>query len=270
MWRSATLALALLAASAQAQEAPRDKLNATASALQASKENAEALKAKLESSQHDVASLRESATELAADVQDAERRVSQEEGRFRSVSIKLAVRQKDFDARKDEYAQTLASMMRMQKMPATAMVVNPDNARELLQTAHVMQQVNGALAARAAQLRSELDALEKLRNEARTSKDKLAKESGVLTAKQKQLNSDLAKRQEIQRRLSKDLSATQERVADLSRQSASLQELIGKLEADRMNVAPRGSKPKPPAATPSRGHWKIPLAGRVVHRFGER
>ncbi len=269
MWRSVAVAVMLMAGAAQA-EAPRAELNQTLSTLQSTKKNEKELRVRLASSAREVKALRADATGLAADVQAAERRVSGEERRAAQLGRKLATKEADFEARKREYASTVASLLRVQKLPATALIVDSENVHQVLRTARVMQHVNGALAARAAQLRHDMDALEKLRSSADASKKRLARESATLNEKQKKLNRDLAKRQELQTQLGRDLASAQRRVSELSKQSASLQELIGKLESDRAAVAQRRSVPAPSIGQTARGTWKLPVAGKLTHKFGER
>lgn len=270
MWRSFAAALLMIAASAAHAQAPRDRLNETAKALSSTRETESELRARLADSAREVKALRTDATALAEELQQAERRVDAEERRTQQLANKLAAKEQDFAARRREYAGTIASLLRVQKLPATALIANPEQVQEVLRTARVMQQVNGALAARAAQLRAEMESLEALRNNARQSKERLARESAALHEKQKRLGRDLAKRQDLQQRLSRDLAETQQRVAALSRESASLQELIGKLENDRAEVAQRRQFPAPVLASTARGRWKSPVAGTLTHRFGER
>lgn len=270
MWRSALAALLIVMAGAAQAQAPRDKLNDTLSTLQSTKRDEAELRQKLKGSERDVEALRKDATSLAAELQQAERKVSAEEGRLRGISQKLAAKERDFDARSRDYADTLASMLRLQKLPATALIAQPGQTQEVVRTARAMQHVNGALAARAAQLRRDVEQLETLRNRAASSKKRLAHESATLNEKQKRLNRDLAKRQHLQQSLSRDLAAAQRRVATLSRESATLQELIGKLESDRAAIASTRTTPAPRLGSTAQGRWKQPLAGRIAHRFGEQ
>ncbi len=270
MWRKVALIASLaFACTASAEDAPRDKLNATLSDLKSSQEDAKALQGKLSSTQHEVQDLRQQSTDLAADLQENERKVDAEEKRANILNDRLAAKEKDFAARKQEYADTISSLLRLQRIPPTAIIADPQHMTQVLQTAQVMQQVNGALAARAAQLRGELEELRKLRDEASASKEKLAKTSAELNEQHKRLDRDLAKRQEAQKQLSSDLASAQARVAQLSEESASLQELIGKLEANRTAMAQRGA-PERHIVSTKQGRWKLPVSGKVLHSYGER
>lgn len=270
MWRRALLAAFLLAGTAQAADAPREKLNTTLATLKSTAENEKALRAKLEDSHRDIEKLRDDSTALAADLQASEQKVTREENRYATLSRQLDAKQADFDARKAEYAQTLTSLLRVQQVPATALLTSPENVHQLLRTAKAMQQVNGALAARAAQLRREVETLEALRGKTAASKTRLAQEAATLNEQQKRLNRDLSKRQALEKQLQRDHAAALARVQALSKESASLQELITKLEQDRAVVAEKTATPFKPITSTAQGRWKTPVAGSIAHRFGER
>ncbi len=271
MWRSLPLIACLIAVTPAWGQAPRDKLDATLSSLAASKEDAATLRKKLARSEQAVKALRADATALAAELQIAERKVSDEEKRAATLSRRLQAKEEEFNARREEYGATLASLLHLQQIPPTAMIAEPENVHQVLRTARAMQHVTRALAERAEGLRGDLEELEALRISADASAKRLAKASDAMATKQAALNRQLTERQRLQAELSRNLAAAQARVAKLSRESQSLQELIGKLEDDRNRAAIASARPAaPPVASTSRGTWKLPVSGEVLHRFGER
>lgn len=273
-WRNLALAACILSitpiAWASAEDAPQTKLQSTLKSLQSSKEDAAALKEKLEAAQREAARLQEASTKLAADLQASEERASHEEVHYDRVSAQLAAKQQEFNARSADYAQTIRSLLRMQHIPATAIIASPDNIEQLLRTTSVLRYVNTALKERALQLKTEMATLKNLQEAAAASKQSLDKALTTLEARQKSLNAGIAERQKLQMALTKDHAAAVAKVEALSKQSQSLQELITKLEQsrDRMAIAESTSKQLPPSA--ARGNWRLPVAGSILHRFGER
>lgn len=267
------LAIALLAvwlAHPALAESPQAKLGSTIADLKASKAQEAALRKQLAGSAREVEALRDDATRLAADMQRAERRVTAEEQRARALGSALSTKERAFEARRREYASTVASLLRMQRIPATTLLADGSHAKEAVRTARVMQQVNAALADRAAALRREVQTLQQLRQKTAQSKLRLAKETATLNEQRKRLDRDLAKRQALQKQLSRDLAAAQVRVNELSRESSNLQELITKLESNRAAVAQREARPATAIGSTAKGRWKQPVAGKIAHRFGER
>lgn len=269
-WRNVMPVVLLMAGMAHAEE-PQEKLDATLKSLASVKEDAAAIKEKLEATRKESERLQQSATVLAEQLQNSEQRVSGEESRYGDLSDQLATKQREFDARTSMYAETIASMLRMRSIPPTAILANPEDMRELLRTAGVLEEVNAALVARAEQLKGEMAALKSLKSTVAKSKDSLSRERTTLEQAQKKLAAELAERQKVQQMLLKDHAAAIAKMAELSRQSQSLQELITKLEKsrNRMEVASQTSLQHlpPPSA---KGSWKLPVAGNVIHRFGER
>lgn len=274
-WRSgfAFIAAALLVTPAWAEDAnqPQQKLQNTLKSLESSKEDAAAIREKLEAAKEEAADLQEKSTKLASQVQASESEASRAENNYQRVSTQLAIKQKEFNARADEYAQTLRSLLRMQHLPATAIIATPDNTEQLLRTTSALTVVNTALKARALSLKTELETLKKLQTNAAESKTALDAALTNLHAQQASLSVGIEKRQKLQMALAKDHAAAMAKVDALSKESASLQDLIAKLERERDRISVAGAtslQHLPPSA--AKGAWKLPIAGSILHRFGER
>ena len=274
-WRSILPLLVLSAFSVvhavSAQEKPEEKLSTTLKSLESSKETAAQIKEKIEKNRLESVRLQQRATELADALQESEARVTREETRYGSVTAQLADKQKEFDARAADYAKSVRTMITMQNIPATAMFATPEHIPELLQTTSILRNVNTALRTRATALKTEMAALRQLKEKAATSKAALTKEQAMMEQRQQSLATELTARQKLQQSLSKDHADALAKVNQLSHESQNLQDLIGKLERNRNRVAiATKSAPKalPPAA--AKGNWRIPVAGDIAHRFGDR
>lgn len=268
MRRWLSLACILLAVSAQAQPAPQQKLSTTQKALATSKEEADRLARELSTTQDVLEDLQDRATRLAATLQQSEARANAAERKLRTLDGELAAKEREVRARETEYASTLASMLRMRQLPPTALFAGNDTDR-LLRTASVMEHTNAALKDRATLLRKDMEELKFLRSNVAKGQQRVASERKNLAAQQKELGGEVSERQRAQEKLSRDHAAAKARVANLSRESSNLQELITKLERDRNRpqVASRTTKP---LGSVRRGNMKLPVAGSVLHRFGER
>lgn len=271
-WHSAWLGAALLlAAPALAQQAPQQKLSTTLSTLNATKTNEARLKKELQATESDMQTMRARATDLAASLQQSEQRASRAEGNLSSLTRELEVTEKEFALRKREYTHTVMSMLRMRQMPATAMFARPEDMQTILRTSRVMQNTNSALNSRAQKLQQEITRISTLRRNVASTTEQVRRERASLAQKQTQLKADLATRQRLQEKLSRDHANARAEVSRLSRESASLQELIGKLEHARNQpqFASRTAEPGG-AMAKARGHLRLPVEGKLVHRFGER
>lgn len=268
MLRSLSFAIALVAAPALAQ-APGDKLQRTQQVLQQSKQQEAKLQKELATTESDLRTLRGRATDLAASLQKSEANATKAERELGTVNSELTQTEKEFDARKQEYAHTIASLLRMKQMPPTAMFSDKGSTTEMMRTSRILQNTNEALAVRATALRKEAETLRGLKQKVGERKLQVAREQATLGEKQKQLASDLTTRQRLQEKLARDHNAAKAQVNKLSRESASLQELIGKLE--RAPQIARQSSPAPSASLGSaKGRAQLPVVGGLLHGFGEK
>ncbi len=268
MRRSLSFIIMLLAVPALAQ-APGAKLQDTQAALQQSKQQAAKLEKELSTTAADLRTMRSRATDLAASLQKSEVTANKAERELDDVNSELSQTEKEFAARKQEYAHTIASLLRMKQLPPTVMFSNKGSATEMMRTSRILQNTNEALATRANALRKESERLRMLKRKVGERKLEVARERAGLSEKQKQLATDLSTRQRLQQKLERDHHVANAQVSKLSRESASLQELIGKLER-----APKIASKTSPAPTASlgsaRGRAQLPVVGALLHAFGER
>lgn len=270
MRRSLSALVLLLALPAMAQQAaPQQKLQSTLKELNQSKAQQEKIERELKETESALGDMRSRATNLAETMQDTERRASNAERNLSKLDGELAAKEKDFAARKQEYAATLASLLRMREVPPTAIFVEQDEADRMMRSAAAMKATNRALAQRAAQLKYDTERLTRLRSGVAQTRTTVQREQSQLQEQRKQLNADLATRQRLQEKLQRDHADARTRIAKFSRESASLKELIGKIEASRATPQFAASTARPSPA-PTRGNLKAPVAGSVVHKFGER
>ncbi|MES2984566.1 MAG: peptidoglycan DD-metalloendopeptidase family protein [Pseudomonadota bacterium] len=271
--RNLLACMVLLVGSAQAQ-APQAQLDSTLQTLAKTKETEANLKKQIEDANRDMAQLRARATGLAERLQISERRVSSQETQLDKVNAELAAKQKEFNARKADYAATVVSLLRMRELPPTAVFSSAENTQDVMRTASLLEKTNSAVAAKAAHLRTDMALLKKLQSTASTRDASTRAEKVTLKTEQEALARELATRQKLQARLNADHASAAEKVAELSRESQSLQELIGKLAANE-KATPKPAAP--PVKTASirnfdgkKGSARAPVAGDVLHRFGER
>ena len=268
MRRSLSALIVVMALPALAQ-APRDTLQNTQAALQQSKQREAKIQKELSTTQADLRTMRARATDLAASLQRSEANAQKTEKELDSLSAELARTEREFATRKDEYAHTIASLLRMKNLPPTAMFSDKKSASELIQTSRILQNTNEALAQRALQLRQESQRLAGLKRKVGERKQTVVKDRAALGEKQRQLATELKTRQRLQEKLERDHSATRAQVNKLSRESASLQELIGKLESAPQLARKTTSTPLASLGS-ARGRAQLPVVGSLLHAFGEK
>ena len=284
-FRKALVLFIAWASLAQAQE-PQQQLNQTLESLQKTKKDQAALQAKLSNVQREYEGLQNHSTELAERLQVSERRVSMQERELSEVNGKLETKQREFAARKADYAATIATLLRMHQLPMLAVFAQPENTQQLMQTASVLQKTNEAVAKKAQSLAKDLGELKSLRSDVATKRARTRAETEALDHEQDQLDKALHARQKLQAQLASDNAAARDKVASLSQESESLQALISKLDAQAREQAAKREqeakeakekqKPPPPKPKPLRkfeggkNSLHAPVSGEIIHRYGDR
>lgn len=268
--RALSIALILLLMGTAYAEPSREQLKSTLADLAKSKEAEAALKQKLETTERDMEKMRERSAALAETLQATERRVSNEEEALDKANTELTLKRQEFEARKDDYTATVLSMLRMRNMPATAIFTSREDTQQLLRTASVLEKTNSAVASKAARLRSDIAQMKKLQSTAKARDASTRAEKAKLKAEQNKLATELANRQKLQKQLSADHAKAEARVAELSRTSKSLQDLLDKLAADRKAEPPPKQTAKLREFDTKKGSGRAPVAGEILHRFGEK
>lgn len=263
----------LVAAHSAAAQAPEQKLTTTLHNLSKSKETEAALKQRLADSERELAAIRGRASAIGERLQASEQRVTSEETALEKVNRELAEKREQFDARKSDYSKTVLSLLRLRGLPPTALFSAGDDTQTLLLTASMLEKTNQAVAQKATRLRSDIATLKQLQGSAKLRDASTRAEKATLRAQQLSLARELAARQTIQARLNVDHAYATEQVAKLSRESESLQELLGKLEENEKAEKKLVSAAKLPTKLRNfdgtKGSARAPVAGDVLHRFGE-
>jgi septal ring factor EnvC (AmiA/AmiB activator) len=265
--------ICLLYAHPALAQAPAEKLNTTLHSLSKSRETEAELKKKLSESERELAAIRERASAIGERLQQSERRVTNEESGLERVNRELAEKRDEFEARKDDYSKTVLSLLRLRRLPPTALFSNTKQRDELLLAASMLEKTNHAVAQKAVLLRRDIARLKELQSESKQRDATTRAEKTTLRAQQLTLSRELAARQAIQARLNADHAEALEQVTKLSRESESLQELLGKLDANEKAEKKLASAPKPVSKLRvfdgKKGSARAPVAGAVLHRFGE-
>jgi septal ring factor EnvC (AmiA/AmiB activator) len=271
--RSLCIAVLLAAGVAHAQ-APQQKLSSTLEHLAKSKQAEAELKKKLAATENELQAMRERAAKLAEQLQKTERRVDNEEEALAKVNAEYAQKRREFDVRKNDYAATVVTLLRMRNMPTTALFSSTEDTQTMLRTASVLEKTNAALANKATRLRADMAQIKLLQSNVKARDASTRAERLKLNAEQEKLDRELAARQKLHERLNSDHAREAAKMAELSRESQSLQELIGKLAENEKEKAKIKSTPKLVTKLRSfdgkKGSARTPIAGEVIHRFGEK
>lgn len=258
-WRSAFLALLLMPGAAYATS--QGKLEKTQAELKQTRAKAEALSSELKNTEKELRSLRGDVTQVARTIQQREAALTQSERKLRELTEEVANGEERLRMREAEMQRAMLAMLQIERLPAAAMFAQPGNAQDTVRTAAALDVARSALEHDADELKMEIASLKSNREALIRSKERYSKDAAALAARRTALTSQLAKRSALQAKLSTHYQQAESDTKRLAREAESLQQLINEL-----NRTPTTK----PAAIPARGKPTTPVAGNVVHRFGER
>lgn len=239
-----------------------ERLKQLQSSVNASKAKTEQLAGTITKSSKELEGLQDKASDIAREVQNTEQRLSQRERELGTVKNELRVAEADYEQRRGEYGRTIRSLLKMRELPTTAYLAQPQNMQQMLRTAAVMEVASKGLSDKAAELSSKIKNLSAIRQRAEVANRAVQNDQLRLKKEQKQLASEVSKRQSTIKNLRGNYVKEQARLAEFSQKAKTVQELISKLDNER----PRATNLR----NVSIGAGRTPVAGSILHRFGER
>ncbi len=270
-------------ASAQGQDATRERLDK----VQKSIEQDAAAAAELARQQEEQA---RELSRLRTEMRVAAQAVQTHEAALDSLEAELALLQSDetrkqvqFETRSAELGDTLAALQRLAMRPTAALLVSPGDPNDVVRSGLLLRTAVPEIERQAKLLRADIEELNRVQEKIRTRRDELQTAAldlgrdrdrlkGLSDAKNKVLGQTEAAR-----------AAAEKRVAALQKEARSLEELLSTLRDGTGSAMPR---PRPrdgesrqvvlapsagagaPSITSARGRLSWPAHGTVVQRFG--
>lgn len=251
---------------------------ATLKATQAEISAAETRKKKLDNDtsklKKELASLQKDLVALAKKVQASEKKIVETEGKLTELETQEKQKTDAKNLREQQLAAMVQTMIRMSRTPPEAIVAMPGDYANTLKTAKVLGVATDTVHAEAQAIRQQIEELHTLQDTIKASRDDLLAQKDQLKTKQEALAAKVKARNALQAQLNQKLKKENDHLADLSKKSASLKDLLNRLEEERKNTAnkaeaPAESKKDMGAMKAARGRMVQPVAGIIIHRFGE-
>lgn len=298
---SASLALALLALSANndamGQAQKRDTLETLKQhdqdleKLRAEQRKAveaeAALKREIENIGTDRRKLNQDLVDTAARLRKVENQIVDTEARLKPLDAKDTAIRKSLDGRQTAIAAVLAALQRMGRRPPPALIATPEDALVTVRTAILLGAVLPEMREETRALAGDLAALVDVRKKIVSERDQLARERASIATERTRIAALVEQRQRQIAEQEKTLDSERARATQLARDADSLKDLIAKLEqnldsaaraareAARINANPAFSVSRDPgrlspavAFASLKGHIPIPVNGVKIREFG--
>jgi len=212
------------------------------------------LAAKGEAARKEAEAVRAKLIDTAARVQAREADVSASEARLSGLTAAEAAVTARLALRRDEMADLLAALTRLDRNPPPAMAVSPDDALTALRSAILLGTAVPELQSEAQELSARLDELARLRRQILDERKTMDAARNSLDQERSTLEILLKEKLAAEQKLATDAHSEQQKAQALSRQATDLKDLINRLEANAATrlpaLRPEPAAP-PPAQTPS-------------------
>jgi len=252
------LAAALTAPSALpllAETAEPGELEKLQKEIGTSLERQKELQAQAETARAEAEAIRARLIETAARVQTHEADVTASEDRLQGLKGAEAVLTARLESRRDDMAELLAALTRLDRHPPPALAVRPDDALASIRSALLLGTLVPELQAEATELRDRLEQLAALRREIGEEREVLADAEASLDKERIELQALFDRKLATQQKFAAAAESEEARAERLSRQATGLSDLISRLEnqaAERLPATRPELRPEPQPETPAR------------------
>ncbi|WP_395697536.1 murein hydrolase activator EnvC family protein [Methylocella sp.] len=180
----------------------------------------------------DRARLTSALVDLAAKIDERDRRIAEAEQRLDTLSGSEEAIRRSLASRRALIAEVLAALQRMGRKPPPALLVSPDDLLSALRASMLLGAVLPDMRAETEALAADLSDLTRLRQSIAAEKEALAADRARLGQDRERLSALIDARQSALSAAQQALGAENARAAELARQAASLKDLIAKMESD--------------------------------------
>jgi septal ring factor EnvC (AmiA/AmiB activator) len=286
------------AALAAAPEA-ESKIKGIERAMESQRNRSDALARKADDIVRQTTALSRALVELAREARSLERRIADLRARLAAIGKLRRTKQRDLEREHVRLTRLLAALQRIARNPPEAVLAYSASPQDTLRSALLLKSILPHIEAQAATLRSELQALRRLRNAAARRKKALAAAAARLGTKRRKVDRLIARKKALARATRAEQRRAKTVGAKLAAKARSLRGLLRRIEKDRETrqaKPPRRATPapRPPAAAPknlnkspakprrklalgpipsisgARGRLTTPVVGRLVARFGKK
>ena len=172
----------------------------------------------------------------AASVRAAEERVLDSQARLDAATASEDALRRSLDSRRGIITEVLAALQRMGRKPPPAVIVRPEDMLEAIRAAILLGYVLPEIRSEAENLVVDLNELVRLREAARSERQRLAAERDTIAGERTRLAALVEARQSQIETSESALADERKRLEALVRQAQTLKDLIGRAESDAATI----------------------------------
>lgn len=282
------LAFSVMAAAAtKEKDDPRARLKQVEKDIARDRAEREALKKRAAEIAAEIESARTRATRAARAAQDSERTLARLHAEIAELGRAEAQAEERLKRRRAQAGAAAMALQRLALHPPEAMFAQPAPPSDTVRGGILLRAAVPEIERRAAEVRSDLDAVRAAREDAAARRAAHAAETTQLAKERRELDAALARKAALQKETIDQGRAAERRLAALAEEARGLNELMTRIEVEQAKRRARkedvpaqaAARPKPaaPAAKPdakaafakARGRMPMPAVGSIVLRYGQ-
>ncbi len=274
-----------LAAQSQAPPPATSRLSEVERQAQAERERAAQAAKEAETARREVDRLRSELIGAARQVQTGETALARLERRKQEIDELAAERTKTLNERRGQMASLLGALERLANRPPEALLAQPGAPDDTVRAGLLLRSIIPRIEAAAAELRTQLEDLASLREEAERNATQLRGATASLQGERQRLEALLNEKARAEQERRREAQEGAKQAEKLAAQARDLRELIEKLDADRKqreeaarrnrDQAAAVTVPPPPpghlalAFSSTKGKLPLPARGTIRAKFGD-
>ncbi len=279
----AFLALCGAGANAQQSNAPAAKLDSVERQAESERERAAQAAKEADEIRGEVERLRGELIGAARQVQTGEAALARLERRKREIDELTSERTASLNARRGQLAGLLGALERLANRPPEALLAQPGAPDDTIRAGLLLRAMVPRIEEAAAKLRTEIEDLAALREEAERNATQLRGATASLQSERQRLEALFSEKARVEQQRQREAQDRARQASKLAAQAADLRELIEKLDAERKKREEaeqrrNAAASRPPAPPPghlslafaaTKGKLPLPARGAISRRFGD-
>lgn len=221
---------------------PGERLEEVERALEESQSQSQSLERTATDLQAEIQSLQTESVKAAQKTQDLESHVSRIEEALEYLQARYDAKEQELQAQHGQLYHTLAALQRIAVQPAEAVLVSPGTPVERVRSALLLKAAIPVIEDRAAELRTDLQALSTLRAEIGKQRADLAETARALAEERESLSGLIGRKKDLHAQTLEERSRAQDRALRLAAEAQTLRELLTRLDEESQQNQERAGR----------------------------
>lgn len=286
MFRTLIFTFALLALAFSSHATPNSELSQTQKELKAANIKTAYLETEARKLKNKEKSLKEQMVKMATAVQESEAELSALEETMRILNEQITQKTDDLQRKKKNMAVMVQASIKLSQTPPEAIILMPGDMMNNMKASRALKMTTDSIKQEAESIRNQMLELGELKEKVIASQAEAKTRKEQLDEKRKTLKTQIAELNILQQKLYSEQKELKQKSQALGKKATDLQSLITALDKEKeqkkaeqivapedleIEIAsnkPNGEKGRLRSFKSAKGKIRIPVAGKLVQRYG--